>query len=93
MTDQPKDDPQAVEQPKDEPKVITCLRCGGAMFQARIKGDNSIRYMTSYQFALEPLDKGVFDGRESYVIPLVCGNCGYTELRATDIKALKPYKH
>ncbi len=67
------------DQSKNELQVITCLRCGGTMFQARIKADSSIRNLTFYQFALEPLDKGMLDERQSYVVPMVCRNCGFVE--------------
>ncbi len=76
------------EQLKDDNKAMTCLRCGGEMFQARIKAD-STAYMTYYQFALEPLDKGVKDGRQSYVMPMVCRTCGSIELFAQNPQGLE----
>ncbi len=62
------------------------------MFRCRIKANKSYRFFLYDQFSLEPLDKGMLDGRTSPVVPLVCENCGYTELRATNVKALMPYK-
>ena len=80
------------EQPKDGLQIITCLRCGGAMFQCAIENIGGTRLgLIPIRLTLIPADKGsVLDRRKSYLVSLVCENCGYTELHATNIDGLKP---
>ena len=68
----------------DNDNNIKCLRCGNEMVEA-----NFLTYMST-QPIVQRTRKGVLSAPvQSAVKCLVCQNCGYIELRATEPKKLK----
>ncbi len=88
MTDQPKDDPQAIEEAKLDPSVKRCPKCGGRWLDCAAYPKDP----RNATFVLYPPDADLLFnmGRFSAARALVCAHCGYTELYALYPERLKP---
>ncbi len=69
------------EQPKDEPKAQACPKCGGNMLRRSISSTGGV-YFTGYP-------SKEFSTHASAAIALVCDNCGYAEIYATNPQNLR----
>jgi predicted nucleic-acid-binding Zn-ribbon protein len=80
-----KGDNKVNEQPKRDTRVFTCPKCGGRMFGATTS--NGFRLGSFFIYALE---RNFWRNRYSTAQALVCEQCGYTELYAMNVAAIKP---
>ncbi len=68
------------EQPKDEQKATPCPKCGGNMLVRGAIGAYFTRYPEDHPFG---------DRHSSSQVALVCDNCGYAEIYATNPEKLR----
>ncbi len=71
------------EQPKDEPnaQAQTCPKCGGNMLRRSISSTGGVYFMRYLST--------VFTTHISASVALVCDNCGYAEIYATNPEKLR----
>jgi predicted nucleic-acid-binding Zn-ribbon protein len=73
------------EQPKDEPnaQAQTCPKCGGRMLA------RGVMSYTAVYFTKSTRPGRMFPGPSSQMAAMVCDNCGYAEIYATNPEKLR----